>query len=342
VNLHVVGLPHTRFTPEYSWCAYTQKVAKFAKMMTEAGVEVITYGNGEAELPGKYVKLTDVVYEPFFVPDFDSTNPVFSHFNNHFNARATAAIYEQIGAGDIICLIGGTAQQPIATNLTHWPSVEFGIGYTGVFAKYRVWESHVWESHVHGVWHTQGSEYDQVIYNYFDPADFSVGKDRHYLAFMGRITHCKGPDIAIAAAHKMGVPLKIAGHIFDDCEYVRELSGDVEYIGDLTPAERKTFLSKAIAVLCPSRYIEPFCGVHVEAMFSGTPVITSDWGVFPETVTQGEEGFRCRSIDDYAMAIDEISLGSVLEPGELRARAIERYSLEAIAPQYLDYFDRLG
>jgi len=330
MRLHVIGLPHTRFTPEYSWCAYTQKVAKFARMMSDQGVDVITYGNGEAELPGKYVMVTDASFDPFYVPEFTAGNPIFKQFND----RATAALLGLLEPGDIICIIGGNAQ---AITVPDYKTVEFGIGYTGTFAPYRVWESATWESHVLGINRAYGSENDTVIYNYFDPDDFAIGKPE-YFAFMGRITHCKGIDLAIAACKRAGVPLKIAGNIFEDSDYVCHLSGDIEYVGNLAPAERKVFLSGAIATFCPSRYVEPFCGVHVESMLSGVPVITSDWGVFPETVMNDEEGWRCRTLEDYVAAI---GAESELSPDELRHGAIERYSMDVIGPQYLDYFEQL-
>lgn len=334
MRLHVVGLPHTNFTPAYSWCAYTQKVAKFAKMMTDSGVEIITYGNGEAELPGKYVKVTDTQFEPFFVPEFNPTEYLFANFN----AKAVGEMIPLLESGDIICLIGGTAQKPIADALGHWPVVEFGIGYTGTFAKYRVFESHIWENHVLGIDRAYGSEFDTVIPNYFDPKDFKIAPGKGYFAFLGRITHCKGVDIAIAACKEAGVPLKIAGHVFEDSEYVKDLTGDIEYVGDLTPAERKDFLAEAVATFCPSRYVEPFCGVHIESLLSGTRVIVPDHGVFPETVDNGHEGWRCRTLGDYVAAIGASADTSRI----LRRNAVVKYSLDAIGPRYLDYFGRVS
>jgi len=330
MRLHVVGLPHTNLTAQFSWCAYTAKVAKFAKMMTDQGCEVVTYGNGEAELAGKYVKVTDMQFAPFFVPDFTPEEFLFKNFN----AKAIAALVQHLESGDIICLIGGTAQKPIADALGHWPVVEFGVGYTGTFAKYRVFESHIWANHVYGIDRAYGSEFDAVIPNYFDPKDFAVSKGRDYFAFLGRITGCKGIDIAIAACKKAGVPLKIGGHVFEDAEYVKDLTGEIEYVGELDPKGRKDLLGHAIATFCPSRYIEPFCGVHIESLLSGTPVIVSDWGIFPETVRNGHEGWRCRGLDDYVKAIGS----PAHDPAQvLRREAVAKYSLDAVGPLYADY-----
>lgn len=44
--LHVVGLPHTIVNQDYSHCAFTGKVLRFAKMMQAHGWHVIEYSNG--------------------------------------------------------------------------------------------------------------------------------------------------------------------------------------------------------------------------------------------------------------------------------------------------------
>ena len=70
-------------------------------------------------------------------------------------------------------------------------------------------------------------------------------------------------------------------------------------------------------------------------MFCGTPVISTDWGAFPELILQGKTGFRCRTMDDFLHAVHE---APSLSPRAIRARAIRRYDLTKIAPLYLSYF----
>jgi glycosyltransferase involved in cell wall biosynthesis len=97
-------------------------------------------------------------------------------------------------------------------------------------------------------------------------------------------------------------------------------------------------MANATAVFVPTIYVEPFGNVAVEAMACGTPVITSDWGAFTETVIQGKTGFRCRTFAQFLDAMEDVKQ---LDPHVIRAHALSNYSLEAVALKYDEYFRRL-
>jgi glycosyltransferase involved in cell wall biosynthesis len=94
----------------------------------------------------------------------------------------------------------------------------------------------------------------------------------------------------------------------------------------------------ATALFAPTLYIEPFGNVVIEAQTCGTPTITTDWGAFTETNINGVTGYRCRNAMEFAAATEWVK---DLDPVAIHKRAVSLYSLDAIAPQYEQYFARL-
>jgi glycosyltransferase involved in cell wall biosynthesis len=111
-----------------------------------------------------------------------------------------------------------------------------------------------------------------------------------YLLFLGRMTPEKRPDRAIEIARRTGLRLKMAVKVlFGEQAYfhreveplLHEARSLVDYLGEVGGAEREELLSKALALLFPIDWPEPFGLVMVEAMACSTPVIAWNCGAVP-------------------------------------------------------------
>lgn len=111
----------------------------------------------------------------------------------------------------------------------------------------------------------------------------------------------------------------------------------VEYVGEITDAEKNAFLGEARAVLCPYQP-EPFGLALIEALACGTPVITYRHGSFPEMIDDGRTGFLCRDIEDMVVAATRLSS---LDRRDCRAAFEQRFTVERMVTQYVQVYDEL-
>lgn len=351
---HVVSLPHTQTTKAYDHCAYTSKVRKFCMMMKARGHTVYLYASEENEAPCD--ELITIIskaeqaeifgqydhHQEFFKIEWDPNAKPWKLANE----RAIAGIKQRAGERDFICVIGGLCQKEIADAFPHMMTVEFGIGYTGVFSDYRVFESYAHMHYVSGLQHNDnGRFFDAVIPNYFEVDDFPFSEQKDdYFFFIGRMIPRKGVEIAVEVTRRIGAKLVLAGQgARQEGNTVSadglELVGDhLEYVGYADVKKRGELMSKAKAVFVPTTYLEPFGGVSIEAMLCGTPVIATDFGAFPENVVDGLSGYRIRTIGEAVYAAENVQ---ELQPQKIRDYAIKNFGLDRVGELYQAYFEQL-
>ena len=308
--------------------------------MTNLGHEVILYAGEENEAPvaelvtciSEQQRATAVGNDHYTTASFDTSLPHWQVFN----ATVIHEMGKRLEPKDFICLIGGTAHKPIADAFPSHMSVEFGIGYGGTFAKFRVFESYAWMHSIYAGHNNptavDGNFFDAVINGFIESDQFPAGDGKgDYYFFIGRLIERKGYRIAQEVCERLGKRLIIAGP-------GEQNGGYGEFIGEVGPEKRAELMAGAIALFAPTTYIEPFGNIVVEAQMCGTPTITTDWGAFTETNINGVTGYRCHTLSDFVRAAEDVKL---LDRNAIRKQAIEKYSLEAIAPKYQDYFNKL-
>lgn len=175
----------------------------------------------------------------------------------------------------------------------------------------------------------------------FDPAG-----EGGYLAFLGRISPEKRPDRAIEIATRAGMPLKIAAKVDKaDHEYWDQVIApmiarhpNVEFVGEVNEKTKAEFLGKAAALLFPIDWPEPFGLVMIEAMACGTPVIAFRHGSVPEVIEEGVSGFIVENVEAATEAVRRVG---TLSRARVRRAFERRFSVERMAADYLDVYERL-
>jgi glycosyltransferase involved in cell wall biosynthesis len=352
MRFHIVNMPHTQTTYKYSWCAYTQKVVKLCNMLMSLGHEVYLYSGWENEAQcTEHIAVVKPEDHAQWWPgsDFGSVNPPMFHYWRSsdpcwagMNQQAIRAIRERARLDDVVGVIMGECQHPLAS--LGLATAEWGVGYIGVLGPEvpKAWESFAWRHHIHG---RQGTwdlrPMDRVIPNSFELKHFPAGTGGDHFVYLGRFIRSKGVERAVATCRALGVKLVMAGQgvksaqpgliVTDDG---MELTGDLEYVGVVNPEQRAKLLGSAKGAFVCTTYLGPFEGVAVEAMLCGTPVLTTDWGVFTETVSQGLSGFRCNTDRQLIQAARQIDR---LDRGKVREWAM-RYTTDNIRFEYEDWF----
>ena len=183
-----------------------------------------------------------------------------------------------------------------------------------------------------------GRDYEWVVPNYYDVNDWEPNYEKgKYLLYFGRVIEEKGLYIVQEIAKHLGLnePIRIVG--LGDLDKFKGPNMQIE--GPIVGVkERSDLLRNARAVLMPTRFVEPFGGVAVEAMLCGTPVISSDFGAFTETLEQGKTGYRCHTLGDYLAAI---IAAETLDRKYIADRARSLYSLEAVGKRYDAVFKQI-
>ena len=366
-TLHVLGFPHTQTTSEYATCAYTQRVVKFCRMMMQRERRVILYSGEHNEAPcdDHVVVVTDKQQARWFTPHDENdlgrggfSGPEAWNWDRpwwlEMNARAVGEIQKRADKTDLLCLSQGWSQKLVAEALPAMIVAEVMVGYRGIIdfprasPSFAAFESNSHRAMVYGEkgWQNSPREGDVVIPNQFDPDELSLGDGGgDYLLFVGRVVERKGLFYACKIADALDMPLVVAGpggsQPEEDLlvgEGGRWRCRNLEYVGAVGIKERDRLMGDAACLLAPTLYAEPFCGVAVEAMMCGTPVVTTDFGAFTDTVSPGVSGYRFQTLQE---AVDLTQAAIQLDREAVRDYAMSRFSLNAVRPLYERWFDNL-
>ncbi|MBW1991499.1 MAG: glycosyltransferase family 4 protein [Deltaproteobacteria bacterium] len=166
-----------------------------------------------------------------------------------------------------------------------------------------------------------------------------------YLAFLGRISPEKRVDRAIDIAVRAGLPLRIAAKVdkVDEAyyrDYIKPKLNHplVTYLGEIGEGEKNEFLGRALGLLFPIDWPEPFGLVMVEALACGTPVIAFRNGSVPEVLEDGQTGFIVDSVDEAVAAVQKLD---TISRAYCRQAFEARFTADRMARDYLKVYYKL-
>ena len=189
----------------------------------------------------------------------------------------------------------------------------------------------------------KGAKFIATIYHGVDTKSLRFQPNPgYYLAFLGRIRDYKGVAEAIATAQTLRMPLKIAGPIGDAVYFTKHvkpaLNKQIQYVGEITHAQKAAFLGLALATLFPIGWEEPFGLVIPDSLACGTPVIAFKRGSVPELLRDGKTGYIVKTVPQMIAAVRKIHHIKRLA---CRQEAEKHFSLDRMVDDYARLLTRL-
>ena len=317
----------------------TERIVSYlAEELVRLGHEVTLFASGDSMT---HAHLESIIPKALRLEN--RTDPLASHL------LMLEKVYRQSARFDIIHFHTGYIHFPMCRRL-HVPSVTTHHGRLD-FSEWQPLYREFKEIPVISISNNQRSpiawaNWQATIYNGVPKELYTYrSQPGGYLAFLGRISPEKRVDRAIEIARRVGMKLKIAAKVDKvDVEYfeteIKPLlnSPDVEYIGEISEAEKDDFLGSAYALLFPIDWPEPFGLVMIEAMACGTPVIAYRHGSVPEVMQDGVTGFIVDNQDEAIAAVEKIGQ---LDREQCRRTYEQRFSARRMAYDYVSAYKQL-
>ena len=157
-------------------------------------------------------------------------------------------------------------------------------------------------------------------------------KKEDYFLFLAKVSwKVKNVDLAIRLAKVMGFKLVVAGG------WRLSFRRNIKFVGEVDDKEKAELLAGAKALIFPTNWQEPIGNVTLEALASGTPVITTNKGAMPEVVTS-DVGFRCDTFEEFEEAINKID---EISPRKCRERVEKNFTAEIMAEKYIQAYEKI-
>jgi glycosyltransferase involved in cell wall biosynthesis len=179
-----------------------------------------------------------------------------------------------------------------------------------------------------------------TVYNAVDTDSFPLVEDKEdYLLFVGRMSPRKGAQLAVEAARRLGMKLKLVTKMTEPhekkffAEHVEPgMNNHCEIIGEIGLEEKAEIYAKAKCTLMPVQWPEPFGLEMIESMAAGTPVVAVRDGSTPEVVIDGKTGYLVENdVNEICQAVRKIDR---IDPKKCRQHVINNFSVNKMVKDY--------
>ncbi len=320
-------------TPPRHYGPWEQIASNIAEGLVKKGLDVTLFATCDSITAGKL----DAICEKGYEEERDQDAKVLEclHISNlmekasgfdiiHNNFDFLPLTYSRLIKTPIITTIHGFSSQKIIP----------------VYKKYNASSNYVSISNAD---RSPQLNYLATVYNGINTGEFEFNAaPGDYLLYFGRIHHDKGAAEAIEIAKKSNRKLIIAGIIQDENYYKQKiepkLNDQIVYVGHAGPEKRNELLGKALALLHPINFNEPFGLSVAEAMLCGTPVIAFNKGAMPELIKHQETGFLVNNVDEAVEAVGQLSN---INRMNCHQWALSQFSSEKMVDDYFKLYQQI-
>jgi glycosyltransferase involved in cell wall biosynthesis len=321
-------------TPPRHYGPWEQIASNIAQGLVALGEEVTLFATGDSITSGKLASICESGYEEDRTQDAKVLECL--HISNlmeragefdiiHNNFDFLPLTYSRLIKTPMITTIHGFSSQKIVP----------------VYKKYNNTSHYVSISNAD---RSPELNYLATVYNGLNVNHFEFSDTPNdYLLYFGRIHPDKGTAEAIQISIKTKRRLLIAGIIQDE-GYYREkvepfLNEQIRFIGQAGPEQRNQLLGKALALLHPINFAEPFGMSVAEAMLCGTPVIAFNKGSMPELIKDRQTGFLVSNVDE---AVEAVARLSTIKRVDCHEWAKSQFSKEKMVGDYWGLYQKIG
>jgi glycosyltransferase involved in cell wall biosynthesis len=329
--------PPVERVPPSAYGGTERIVHELTTKLVEAGHDVTVFASGDSDVPCRLIPTVEGPLRPAGVDDFEpwfasTVRLVAAHMAEfdvvHSHLESWSIPLARSASVPVVSTFHGRLDLP-------WTKQAFANPPGGLVAISRSQAS----AHPTVPW--------TIIHNglTLDRAPF-IERPSDALCFVGRVDPEKGIVDAMEVAHRTGRRLRIAAKVgtlphqvaYDENVFkpaLRKASRNIEYLGELEPADRDRLLADSAATLMPGSWPEPFGLVCIESLACGTPVLARRVGGLPEIIEEGVDGFFCDDVTAFAFFLDRVP---ALDRRAIRSSVIDRFSAGRMADRYQELY----